>query len=493
MKRTPVLIVGGGLVGLAGSLFLARHGVPSLLVDRHPGVSIHGRARGINQRTMEIYRAFGVADAIEGAGTPFDAEAGVARCETLAGEWEWLFDADEPRGWPELTAGAFCMADQSAVEPILIEAARSAGAELRFGTELVSFTADADGVTAVIEDRETAERASVRADYLVAADGNRSPIRQELGIARAGELVFQHTMNIVFRADLSAFLPRRALFWMIANPGFAGGLVSTAEPHRWQLTTVFDPAVESEADFTPERCIRLVRSAVGRDELAVEIEAVASWEQGVGVAERYRDGRVFLAGDSAHVWPPAAALGANTGVQDAHNLAWKLAAVVRGRAGDGLLDSYEAERHPLATALAPMIVRHQEARMSGAPEPAEMGAKVQALGQLYGADRVFTTSLDRPARVGARAPHLEVGGVPVHDLFTSELVLLCDSQEWIDAAAAQDVAVRAYRADHSDGWSARYGAGATLVRPDGYVAWTCPGPASAAELRTALSRVLYRG
>lgn len=492
MKKTPVLIVGGGLVGLAGSLFLARQGVPALLVDRHPSVSIHGRARGINQRTMEIYRAFGVADAIQVAGQPFDAEAGVARCGTLAGEWEWIFDADEPRAWPDLTAGAFCMADQSSVEPILIEAAQAAGAEIRFHTQLVSFTADDDGVTAVIEDRETGERESVWAEYLVAADGNRSPIRQQLGISRSGEMTFQHTMNIVFRADLSAFLPRRALFWIIANPGFAGGLVSTADPHRWQLTTAFDPTGESEADFTPERCIRLVRAAVGSDDLPVEIEAVASWEQGVGVAERYRDGRVFLAGDAAHVWPPAGALGANTGVQDAHNLAWKLAAVVQGQAGKGLLDSYEAERHPLATALAPMILRHQEARMTGAPEPVEMDGKVQALGQLYGADQVFTTELELPARAGARAPHLVIDGIPVHDLFTSEFVLLCDSQEWMDAAAAQDVAVRAYRADHADGWSTRYDAGATLVRPDGYVAWVAIERASAAALGRALSRAMHR-
>ncbi|MEU0566060.1 FAD-dependent monooxygenase [Nonomuraea sp. NPDC005983] len=490
MNRIPVLIVGGGLAGLASSLFLARQGVPSLLVDRHPGVSIHGRARGINHRTMEIYRAYGIADAVEAAGKPFDVEAGVARCHTLAGEWEWIFDADEPRAWPDLTAGVFCMADQNSVEPILIEAARSSGATHRFNTELVSFDADTDGVTAVIEDRASGEQEVWRADYLVAADGNRSPIRQRLGIARTGEATFMHSMNIVFRADLSVFLPRRALFWMIFNSGFAGGLVSTADPRRWQVTLSYDPAVESEKDFTVERCVQLVRAAVGREDLAVEIEGVASWTQGVGVAERYRHDRIFLAGDSAHVWPPAGALGANTGVQDAHNLAWKLAAVIHGHAGDGLLDTYEAERRPLAEALAPMIVRHQQARMSGAPEPEEMDGKVQLLGQLYGADTVFADRLDLPARAGARAPHLWLDGAGVHDLFVDEFVLLCDSAEWADAAAVQSMPVRAYRADHADGWAARYGRGAVLVRPDGYVAWRSSAPASTTLLAQALSRAL---
>jgi putative polyketide hydroxylase len=490
--RFPVLIAGGGLVGLACSLFLARQGVPSLLIDRHPGVSIHGRARGINHRTMEIYRAYGIADAVEKAGEPFEAEAGVARCETLAGPWQWLFEADEPRAWPDLTAGVFCMADQNTVEPVLIEAARSYGAEHRFDTELVSFEVADDGVTAVIENRTSGERQVVRAGYLVAADGNRSPIRRRLGIARTGEMTFMHSMNIVFRAGLSAYLPRRALFWMIFNQaaGFGGGLVSTADPGRWQLTTSYDPATESEADFTTERCAGLVRTAIGDAGLDVEIEGVASWEQGVGVAERFRDGRVFLAGDSAHTWPPAGALGANTGVQDAHNLAWKLAAVIGGRAGDGLLDTYDAERRPLAGALAPMIVEHQQARMSGAPEPAEMDAKVQLVGQLYGADTVFAEKADMPARAGTRAPHLWIDGKGVHDLFVDTFVLLCDSPEWADAAAVQSPTVRACRADQADGWDARYGGGAVLVRPDGYVAWRSSGPASATELAQALSEAL---
>ncbi|WP_163508387.1 FAD-dependent monooxygenase [Fodinicola acaciae] len=473
MNKTDVLIAGGGLVGLASALFLSRQGIRPVLVDRHPGVSIHGRARGINPRTMEIYRAYGVAEAVERAGKPFDEEAGVARCHTLAGEWEWLFDADEPRTSPD-TAGVFCMADQNTVEPILIEAATSYGAEHLFDTELLSFEETENGIVAEIQNRTGGERRTVRADYLIAADGNRSPIRQRLGIARTGEATFMHSMNIVFRADLSPYLPRRALFWMIFNENVGGGLVSTVDPQRWQLTVTYDPLTESEASFPDERCISLVRAAIGAD-IDVTIEGVAAWEQGLGVAERFRAGRVFLAGDSAHVWPPAAALGANTGVQDAHNLAWKLAHVIRGIADDSLLDTYDAERRPLAEALAPMIVGHQQARMSGQPEPD--GTNLKPFAQVYGGPTPFADTLT-PARVGGRAPHLWLAdGLAVHDVCVDSYVLLCDSDEWL--RAAQGRPVRAYRADASPDWARLYGCSAALVRPDGYVAWLTSEPADA--------------
>jgi 2-polyprenyl-6-methoxyphenol hydroxylase-like FAD-dependent oxidoreductase len=491
-EHFSVLICGGGLVGLAGAVFLARQGVHPLLVDRHPGVSIHGRARGINQRTMEIYRAYGIDQQVHAAGKPFDAEAGVASCETLASEWHWLYDAEEPRVWPELTAGAFCMADQNTVEPILVDTARRDGATHRFNTELTSFEATENGVIATTTDRTTGQMRTIRADYLIAADGNRSPIRQKLGIDRAGETTFMHSMNIVFRADLSAFLPRRALFWIITGVG--GGLVSTADPHRWQLTVSYDPTTEGVKDFTDSRCVSLVRGAIGKPDLDVTVEDVAAWEQGVGVAERYRDGHVFLAGDSAHTWPPAGALGANTGVQDIHNLAWKIAAVTKGWSDPALLDTYEKERLPIAHELAPMIVRHQQARMSGETAE-EMDPQRQILGQLYGHEKVFTHDLNALATEGARAPHLwlTVDGkrTAAHDLFVDEHVLLCDSPAWEQAAAKQPFPIKAVRAEHADGWSARYGGGATLVRPDGYVARryaALPADPAQALRRAAYSR-----
>ncbi|MBP2327273.1 2-polyprenyl-6-methoxyphenol hydroxylase-like FAD-dependent oxidoreductase [Kibdelosporangium banguiense] len=528
----PVLVVGGGLVGLASTLFLAHHDVPALLVDRHPGVSIQGRARGINQRTMEIYRAFGVDAEIYEAGKPFDDEAGVARCTAISGEWEWVFEDEAPRAWPDLTAASYCMADQSSVEPILIEAAANRGAVHLFDTEVLSVQQDGDGVNALVENTKTGQQRTIRARYLIAADGHRSPIRESLGINRPGATIFQHSMNIVFRADLSPYIQRRALFWIILNPqaGIFGGMVSTSEPHRWQLTVGYDPQHQSIEDFTTEHCLGLVRAAIGVPDLAAEVEDIAAWEQGVGVAQKFRSDRIFLAGDSAHMWPPAAAMGANTGVQDAHNLAWKLAGVVRGWAKDALLDSYEAERRPLANELAPRIVANQQARMGGGDAEGETKPddKVWALGHRYRSsavlgtdlsmgqhDTVFGEKLDLHGQPGTRAPHLwlEFGGarIGLHDLCTDSFVLLTgrDGAPWYGAAAPVSdtlaVPLKAYRVgaqgegvdlvDVEDEWQTRYGlgtGGAVLIRPDGYVAWRDERTVSdpAVTLTTVLRKVL---
>ncbi|MFD5089754.1 FAD-dependent monooxygenase [Amycolatopsis thailandensis] len=522
-EHVPVLVVGGGLVGLTTTLFLAEQGVRALLVDRHPGASIQGRARGINQRTMEIYRALGLEEAIREAGKPFEDDWGVARCETLAGEWHWLFGDAAPRSWPDLSPGEFCQADQGAVEPILIAAARELGARHRFDTEVVSVVTEDDGVTAVVRDRATGVEQTVRADYVVAADGHRSPIRERLGIHRTGPGVIQHSVSIVFRADLSEFVPKPALFWIIVNEKVGGGLVTTARPDRWGMSVGYDPAAgESIADFTAERCVADVRAAIGRDDLAVEIEDVAAWEQAIGIADRYREGRVFLAGDAAHVWPPAGAMGANTGVQDGYNLAWKIAGVVHGWAGKGLLDTYHDERHTVAVELSDLVVHRQMKRNSTEIEDDITDDQLWTLGQRYwssavigaGHDTVFGDTLDKVARAGVRAPHLWVerdgARLSTHDLFGRGFVLFAgaDGAAWVEAAsevsARLSVPVRAFRIGAAGGltdpenlWGERYpvgAGGAALIRPDGYVAWLSPATARPSEaLAEAFRAILRRG
>jgi 2-polyprenyl-6-methoxyphenol hydroxylase-like FAD-dependent oxidoreductase len=484
---------------------------------------------------MEIYRSIGLAEAITAAGKPFEGEAGVARCVSLADEWEWLYSDAAPRGMPEVTAGEACMTDQNAVEPILLAAGRDHGARYLPNTELVSVESTADGVLAQVADRATGARTEIGADYLIAADGHRSPIRERLGIGRPGAHTFMHTMNIVFTAELADLLPKRALFWLINDPatGFGAGFVSTAQADRWQLSVRYDPEIETERDFDEARCRKLVGTALGRADIAVEIEGVAAWEQGVGVAETYRRERVFLAGDSAHVWPPAQGMGANTGVQDAHNLAWKLAAVVNGWAGPALLDTYQDERLPIAKALAPLIVRNQQARLSGGAEPTD-GPDSEALifGQHYWSSaviepagrQVFATNRETVATPGARAPHLWLRRndrrLGLHDLISDAFVLLTGAggaaesagTAWCAAATEPRtelaMPLHAYRIVEKAGdgrpedlldldgqWPARYGLGAdgaVLIRPDGYVAARFePGTGNPADaLRAALRRIL---
>ncbi|GLW06796.1 FAD-dependent oxidoreductase [Microtetraspora sp. NBRC 13810] len=522
-ETVPVLIVGGGYAGLASSLFLSHHGVRSVLVDRHPDVSIQGRARGINQRTMEIYRPLGLERRIREAGRPFDEEAGVVRCETLAGEWNWILEDDTRRALPDLTACEFGMADQRSVEPILIDAARGEGADIRFNVRCVSVRPDAGGVTVVTEDRGTGRRRTIRADYLVAADGCRGTIREELGIDRPGPGVTQHWVTFVAQADLSDIVEKRAMFWIVVNDEIGlGSFLTTAVPGQWAISLARDPATQPAAGFTPERCAGIARSVIGRD-VRVDVLDIAHWEEAVGVADRFRAGRVLLAGDSAHVWPPAGAMGANAAVQDAHNLAWKLAGVVRGWAGEELLDSYEAERRPVAQSLADITVRRQRARFGGDPDGDDVDDVLCILGQRYrssavaGAahDTVYGTEVEQRAAPGTRAPHLWLHAdgvrITVHDLFHDAFVLLtgADGGAWAEAArqVAERTAVplRAYQVgpasaaveliDIDGGWQPRYNLGrdgAVLVRPDGYVAWRGGPPAgdAAARLTGALDQVL---
>jgi len=508
-ESTPVLIVGGGYAGLASSLFLSHHGVPSVLVDRHPGVSVQGRARGINQRTMELYRPLGIEARIREVGRAFDDESGVVRCGNLAGEWTWLLADDTRKPLPELTACEFGMADQRSVEPILIDAARGRGADIRFTTQCSSVEVDADGVTAVTENLGTGERRTIRSSYLVAADGFRGTVRDQVGIVRSGPGVTQHWVTFVVEADLSDIVLKRAMFWIVVNDDIGlGSFLTTAVPNQWAISVTYDPQREPATGFTPARCVELARSVIGRD-VPVRILDIASWEEAVGVAERFRDGRVFLAGDSAHVWPPAGAMGANAAVQDAHNLAWKLAGAVNGWAGGRLLDSYEAERRPVALALADITVRRQQARFGDQPDTDDVDDLLCTLGQRYrsgavlGAEHhtVYGDDLAQRAAPGTRAPHLwlDQRGTrrTVHDLFHDSFVVLTGAAgaAWTEAAgrvaSRTRVPLRAYRVgaasagvelvDVENTWRARYGLGpdgAVLVRPDGYVAWRCAGPAA---------------
>lgn len=517
--RVPVLIAGGGLVGLAASLFLATHGVETILVDKHPGPSPQGRARGINARTMEIYRAFGLAEQIYAAGKPFEQDEGGVHCQSIAGEWHWLFRGEVNQIDERISAARLCLADQSSTEPVLIEAARARGAVHWFDTELISFTETADGVHAVTKDRRTGAETRIHADYLIGADGNRSTVREQLGIRRDGPGITGHHLGVLFDADLSELIPRRAILWFVVNPEAAPAfLTTTATPNRWGAAFGFDPAVDSPADFTAERLTPMIHTMLGRDDIPVEVVDVTAWHSVVEVAESFRRGRVFLAGDSAHVWPPAGGYGANTGVQDAHNLAWKLAAVLGGWASPALLDSYEPERRPLAQAFMDLTVTRQQHRTSENPENDAQNDLAWTFGQRYsspavlgpGFGSVFADSHLVPAEPGHRAPHLwltrDGERLALHDLLATQPVLLAGPRgaSWRQAAtevAAElgiPLAVHVVDEDLLDTegqWADRYGLtdGAVLLRPDGILAWRAESAAESPErLREALERLFRR-
>ncbi|SEB71038.1 FAD-dependent monooxygenase [Streptomyces sp. TLI_105] len=537
--RTPVLIVGGSLVGLSTSLFLGRLGVPHTLVERHAGTSIHPRGRGNNVRTMEVFRGAGVRSRIHEAAKVLSANNGILQTPTLVGDaGEWLFRHIDPGGGlARFSPAEWCLCSQNDLEPVLLASARELGGDLRYSTELMSFEQDDEGVTARVKSRETGEHTTIRADYLVAADGPRSPIREQLGIGQTGPGDLFHNVSITFESrDLAAVVgDRRFIVCYLTSPEGDGALLPVDNAERWVFHAPWHPELgETLEEFTDERCREHIRRAVGVPDLHVEITGRAPWHAAERIAERYADRRVFLAGDSAHEMPPTGAFGSNTGIQDAHNLAWKLAAVLGGWAGPGLLASYDAERRPVAEATsARASSRSVEHSHPGyAPEPGAGGPGGKrggilnvALGYRYprgavlGADPavpIVPDGLRLTGEPGSRAPHLWLDRagerISTLDLYERSLVLLSSAGAiggWHTAAAhvAERLAVPldSYRigdgpdaelstADGED-WAEAHGVtvnGAVLVRPDGFVAWRSEGTSEDPEsaLRAALTAVL---
>ncbi|MCQ4191802.1 FAD-dependent monooxygenase [Streptomyces parvulus] len=355
VHRVPVLIVGGSLVGLSASVFLGRLGVRHTLVERHAGTSIHPRGRGNNLRTMEIFRVAGTEPDIRKAAATLAGNHGILQTPTLVGDaGEWLFKEMDPGGGlARFSPSGWCLCSQNDLEPELLTHAANLGGDLRFGTELLSFEDDADGVTAVVKSRDTGEHTTIRADYLIAADGPRSPVREQLGIGQSGPGDLFHNVSVTFRSRRLADVvgDRRFIVCYLTTEGADGALLPVDNRENWVFHAPWHPEQgETVEDFTPERCAEHIRRAIGDPDLDVEITGKAPWHAAQRVARSYRSGRVLLAGDSAHEMSPTGAFGSNTGIQDAHNLAWKLAAVLEGWAGEGLLDTYDAERRPVAEA-----------------------------------------------------------------------------------------------------------------------------------------------
>ncbi|WP_406099600.1 FAD-dependent oxidoreductase [Streptomyces sp. NBC_01013] len=513
--HVPVLIVGGSLVGLSASLFLGRLGVEHLLVEKHAATSTHPRGRGNNVRTMEIFRRAGVEPQIRAAASVLAENHGILQAGSLTGDdQEWLFKEIDPGGaLARFSPSGWCLCSQNDLEPVLLDRAREQGGDLRFSTELLSFDPDGTGVGAVLKNRETGEHTSVRADYLIAADGPRSPVREQLRIGRSGAGDLFHNVSITFRSrGLADVLgDRRFIVCYLTNPEADGALLPVDNEREWVFHAPWQPARgETLEDFTDERCVAHIRKAVGAPDIDVEITGKAPWHAAERVADRYSRGRVFLAGDSAHEMSPTGAFGSNTGIQDAHNLAWKLAAVLRGEAGPGLLDTYEAERRPVARATSERAsARSGEHSHPGYAAPPTVGGGKRggmlnvALGYRYVDGAVLGIGPEWPVvpegvqlsgEPGSRAPHLWVRRagerISTLDLYERSFVLLTDAADvaWRRAAARVGdrlgVRLDAFGIGTGPGgdlepedgvdWAEAHGTsaeGAVVVRPDGFVAW----------------------
>jgi 2-polyprenyl-6-methoxyphenol hydroxylase-like FAD-dependent oxidoreductase len=520
----PVLIVGGGPVGLAASIMLSRQGVRSLLVERHPGTAIHPKARGINARTMEIFRQHGVEDAVRAAGLPPHHTGLIVWVETLAGK---EIERRVPwRAGPQSAAVSpvrNCLCAQDDLEPVLRAAAeKQPPGELRFNSELTDFHQDEEGVTATLTDTQSCATEKVRAQYLIAADGAQSRVRRALGVKMLGKEDVYDSVNILLNADLRQWTAHRpAALYFVENARIRGTFLTINAHDRWGfLINSLRAYGYSPADFTPERSTELVKLAAGVPDLAVKVLGVAPWTASAHVADRYDHGRVFLAGDAAHEMPPTGGFGLNTGVQDVHNLCWKLAAVLAGSAAPALLKTYHDERQPVGRAITEQSLANAISMGRLQAEAKNAGARPEYLneqGMIFGANyasRAVLPDGSKPkpvkdpvtdyapsARPGGRAPHvwldddgdgIENGRLSTIDLVGNGFVLLsAGAKPWETTNGVRTHAIvdpdfaTAYELD--DG-------GAVLVRPDGYVAWRAPTrPADPAQaLGGAMAELLGR-
>jgi 2,4-dichlorophenol 6-monooxygenase len=356
---TDVVVVGSGPAGASAALFLATLGVDTVMITKYRWTANTPRAHITNQRAMEIFRDLGIEEQVQADATPHELMGDTVFCTSIAGEeiGRILTWGTHPAREGDYRLASPCLPvdiPQTYLEPILVRNAAARGAQARFSTEYLGHRQDADGVDVDVRDRLTGEEYVIRARYLIGADGARSQVAADAELPMEGRMDIAGSMNITFRADISAYVGHRpsVLYWVIqpgSNVGGIGaGLVRMIRPwNEWLIVWGYDiaqpPPVVDEA-----AAVQIVRNLLGLPDIEVEITGTSLWGNNEMYATHLQNGRVFAAGDAVHRHPPSNGLGSNTSIQDSYNLAWKLAAVLRGQAGPALLDTYSAERAPVA-------------------------------------------------------------------------------------------------------------------------------------------------
>ncbi|MBB5216979.1 FAD-dependent monooxygenase [Parapusillimonas granuli] len=373
--QTDVLVIGTGPMGATTALALATHGLRVHVVNRFNWTANSPRAHITNQRAMEVLRDLGVEEEARHIATPWEWMGDTLFTTSLAGpeiaRLRTWGTGDERKG--DYMQGSPCpLMDltQEKMEPVLVKNAAERGAVFSFNTEYLSHEQDADGVTVRLRDEKSGREYTVRARYLLGADGARSKVMDDLGLKLEGQLARAATAYVIFRADLARYAAHRPsiLYWIVTSDTAFGeigmGLLRCIEPwKKWIAGWGYDMS-RGEPDFSPEEVKRKVRLLVGDPDLEIDIQAASTWYVNQAHAPVYSKGRVFCGGDAVHRHPPSSGLGSNTCMQDAFNLAWKLAFVVKGYAGPRLLDSYSLERAPVG---AQIVARANQSRLDYGP------------------------------------------------------------------------------------------------------------------------------
>jgi 2,4-dichlorophenol 6-monooxygenase len=368
---TDVLIVGTGPTGATLALALATYGVRAHMVSRWNWLADTPRAHITNQRTMEVFRDLGVSDEIARYATPWRDMGDMPFTESLAGRELVRLRAwgtGDDRVGDYLQASPCGMADiiQPRLEPILLKAAAERGASASFNTEYLSHEQDDDGVTVQLRDRISKREYAMRARYLFGADGARSLVAEQIGLPIQGNMARAGTVYVTFQADLARHMKSRPsiLNWIVSSDASFGeiglGLLRAVQPWTYWIAGWGFDISKGEPDLSEETIRHKISVLIGDSTVQPIIQRAAVWYVNQAYATEYGRGRVVCGGDAVHRHPPSSGLGMNTCVQDAFNLAWKLAYVVKGHANSALLQTYSDERAPVGKQV---VLRANQSRL----------------------------------------------------------------------------------------------------------------------------------
>lgn len=497
-----VIIIGGGPVGLSAAICLARQGIESVLIEKHPTTTNHPKARGVNGRSMELFRSWGLEEQMKQHQMPREAY-GFTWIEDLQGNEIIRVQATADYSPYSPTENGVIAQDD--VEQELFKKAQSMPLiDLRFNTTMIHAVQNDKQVTVDILNKDSNQKETLSAQYLIAADGADSSLRTLFNIEMEGVDNLGVFCNIYCEMNLDKYVEYRpSAGFMFTRPDLRGTFLLSKKGHRkWLLGLRIgsNPHLTKES-FTDDFCVEYVKKVINDPEVEVKLINKAFWTMAALIAKQYRVNRVFLAGDAAHRLPPTGGFGMNTGIQDVHNLAWKLAMVIKGQAEESLLDTYFTERVQIAntniswslnnakrfekifTALAQNdLVTFGEALQD---QTHHINNILLDLGFVYGVEYQTQENYKPSAKVGARAPHCwllkDKEQISTLDLYDTQFVLVChpEAQYWQDKfqqcpCRIVTIGERGEYLDKNHDFLEKYELskqGAVLVRPDGHVAW----------------------
>lgn len=497
-----VIIIGGGPVGLLAAICLAIQGINSVIIEKHPTTTNHPKARGVNGRSMEIFRSLGIEEQLRQYQMPQEAHR-FTWIEDFQGKEITRVQATVDYSQYSPTSNAIIA--QDSVEYELYKKAQSIPLiDLRFNNEMINVVQDEEKVTVEILNKKTNQKETLTGKYLIAADGANSPLREIFNVQMEGIENLGAFCNIYCEMDLDKYVADRpSVGFMFTRPDLRGTFILAKDGQRkWLVGVRLDPDRNITKEiFTDEFCVDYVKKVISDPEVEVSLINKAFWTMAALIAKEYRVGRVFFAGDAAHRLPPTGGYGMNTGLQDVHNLAWKLAMVIKGQAPESLLDTYFTERVQIAKANTNWSITNSQrfvkiftALAQNDIPTFEEALKDQTnhinnilfdLGFVYGSEYQNQEEYKPSAVVGARAPHcwLVKNGEEKStlDLYQKDFVLVChpEASYWQEQyrklpCKIVTIGEQGEYLDKNHDFLETYeitNKGAVLVRPDGHVTW----------------------